>query len=116
MRICVYGPGAVGGHVATRLAAAGVHTISVLARGAALEAIRDRGLVLQSGGREISARPHAVTDDPSSLPPQDLVIVALKAPALPEVAPALSRLLTADGSALFVTNGVPWWWHYGIAA
>jgi len=115
MRICIYGAGAIGGHVATRLAAAGVHEVSVVARGPALQAIRESGLVLHTGGKEIRGRPHAVTDDPSSLPPQDLVVVALKAPGLPAIATTLSRLLAPGGRALFVTNGIPWWWHYGIA-
>lgn len=116
MRICIYGTGAIGGHVATRLAAAGVHEVSIVARGPVLQAVREGGLVLHTGGREIRARPHAVTDDPSSLPPQDLVVVALKAPGLPAIAATLSRLLAPEGRALFVTNGIPWWWHYGIAA
>lgn len=116
MRICIYGAGAIGGHVAARLAAAGVHEISVIARGAVLHAVRESGLVLHTGGQEIRARPHTVTDDPSSLPPQDLIVVALKAPGLPAIAATLSRLLTPGGRALFVTNGVPWWWHYGVAA
>ncbi len=116
MRICIYGAGAIGGHVAARLAAVGVHEVSVVARGPVLQAIREGGLVLHTGGREIRARPHAVTDDPSSLPPQDLVVVALKAPGMPAIAAMLSRLLAPGARALFVTNGIPWWWHYGIAA
>lgn len=115
MRICIYGAGAIGGHVAARLAAAGMHEVSVVARGPALRAIREGGLTLHTGGQEIRARPHVVTDDPSSLSPQDLVVVALKAPGLAAIAATLSRLLAPGGRALFVTNGVPWWWHYGIA-
>ena len=51
MRICVVGAGAIGGVIASGLAAvAGVET-SVLARGATLAAIRDRGLRVESAGR-----------------------------------------------------------------
>ena len=48
MRICVFGAGAIGGNFATRLAAAG-NEVSVVARGAHLEAIRARGLTLLAG-------------------------------------------------------------------
>jgi 2-dehydropantoate 2-reductase len=115
MRICIYGTGAIGGHVATRLAATSTHEVSVVARGAVLKAIREHGLVLHSGGKEIRGRPHAATDDPSSLPLQDLVIVGLKAPALPDAAATIGRLLAPEGCALFTTNGIPWWWHYGTS-
>ena len=40
MKICIFGAGAVGGHVAAKLAAGG-HDVSVIARGAHLDAMRD---------------------------------------------------------------------------
>lgn len=113
MRICVYGAGAIGGHVAVRLVESGMPEVSVVARGPHLQAIRARGLRLRTGGREIVAHPAAATDDAASLPPQDLVVVTLKASALAGHAAAIARLLAADGAALFVTNGIPWWWNYG---
>jgi 2-dehydropantoate 2-reductase len=87
--------------------------VSVVTRGAHLDAIRKRGLRLRTGGREIVAVPVAATSDPSSLPRQDIVLVTLKAPALPEHATAIAGLLAQDGVALFVTNGIPWWWNHG---
>ena len=51
MKVCIFGAGAVGGHIATRLAAARADEISVVARGAQLQAIRSRGLTLRSGGK-----------------------------------------------------------------
>ena len=116
MKICIFGAGAIGGHVAARLVAAKKDDICVVARGSALQAIRSRGLTLRSAGETIQAKPELVTDDASALPPQDLVIVALKAPALPAVAEALGELIKPQGCALFLVNGIPWWWRHGLPA
>src|SRR5205085_512794 len=94
MKIVVFGAGAVGGHVATRLDAgadrAGID-VAVVARGAQLAAIRERGLILWIGEERYSARFHA-TDRPETLGLQDVVFVALKSSVLPEAAPALRKL------------------------
>ena len=113
MKICVYGAGAIGGHVAARLIAAKRHNVSVIARGETLAAIRQGGLTLHSAGQVVKAMPAVLTDDPSRLPPQDLVIVTVKAPGLPAIAESIASLLGPAGCALFLVNGIPWWWHYG---
>ena len=114
MRVCIYGAGAVGGHLAVRLLAARAAEVSVVARGAQLSAIRTRGLTLRRGGQETNVVPHAATDDPASLWPQDLVIVTLKAHALAGEAARLQHLLAPQAAALFVVNGIPWWWNHGL--
>ena len=114
MRVCVYGAGAVGGHIAVRLLAARAAEVSVVARGAQLAAIRARGLTLRRAGKDATVTPAAATDDPASLPPQDLVVVTLKAHALPAEAARLARLLAPEAGALFVVNGIPWWWTHGL--
>jgi 2-dehydropantoate 2-reductase len=48
MKICVFGAGAVGGHIAARLAASG-NEVSVVARGAHLQAVQRNGLKLLHG-------------------------------------------------------------------
>jgi 2-dehydropantoate 2-reductase len=55
MRICVFGAGAIGSLIGGRLALAGAE-VSLVGRGAHLEAIRERGLVLLdgTGGRSAS--------------------------------------------------------------
>lgn len=115
MKVCVFGAGAVGSHVAAKLSAAAADEISVVARGAHLAAIRERGITLRyySGG-EVIGRPAAATDDPATLPPQDVVLVTLKATVLPGVADALSRLIAPRGWAVFLNNGIPWWWPHGL--
>jgi 2-dehydropantoate 2-reductase len=114
MKVCVFGAGAVGGNIATRLLAAGADEISVVARGAMLQAMRGQGLTLRSGGKEIKAKPAVATDDPSTLPAQELVLVTLKAHAAPGAAAAIARLLAPQGCAVFLVNGIPWWWRHGL--
>ena len=114
MKLCVFGAGAVGGHIAARLLAAGFGETSVVTRGPRLAAIRQHGLSLKIADAEFFGRPCAATDAPETLPLQDMVIVSLKAPALPDAAKSIAGLLKKDGVALFVLNGIPWWWRYGL--
>ena len=114
MRVCVFGVGAVGGQVAARLAAAGTAEVSVVARGTQLDAIRTRGVILRTEGNEIVGRPAIATDNPAELPPQDLIAVTLKAVALPVAAESIARLLAPGGCAVFLNNGIPWWWRHGM--
>src|SRR5687768_8134474 len=113
MQVCVLGAGAIGGHIAARLAAAGHAEVSVVARGAQLEAIRKNGVTLKSGKEEINGRPAAVTDDASSLPKHDAVFVTVKAHTLPALAATVEKLLKPEGVAVFPLNGLPWWWNHG---
>lgn len=113
MRICVFGAGAIGGNFATRLAADG-NEVSVVARGAHLEAIRVRGLTLLTGDRKITASVKA-SDQPADLGPQDVVLVTLKAAGLHALAGSIGPLLGADTLVAFVQNGIPWWYGHGLA-
>lgn len=113
MKIAIYGAGAVGGFLAARLASAG-HEVSAVARGATLQAFRTRGLRLASAGGVTTARVTA-SEDPATLGPQALVIVAVKAPALADVARRIGPLLGQDTIVMTAMNGVPWWFfdHFG---
>jgi 2-dehydropantoate 2-reductase len=104
MRICVFGAGAVGGHLAARLAASG-HEVSVLARGAHLEAMRANGVKLIHGDEIIHGR---VNTQPTGA--QDAVFVTLKANMLGVFADAAAPLLGPDTVVVFAQNGVPWWY------
>lgn len=107
MKIAVVGVGAVGGLMAARLAAAG-HEVSALARGATLAAIRARGLRLRAGGSEQAVALNA-SDNAAALGRQQLVVVALKGPALAAAAESMLPLLGPDTLVLPAMNGVPWW-------
>jgi 2-dehydropantoate 2-reductase len=110
MRICIYGAGAIGGYLAVELALAG-HDISVIARGAHLDAIRVRGLKLVIGGQEKIASV-AASDDPRMFGVQDYVICALKAHQAYESAPQFAPLLGPDTAVVTAVNGIPWWYFY----
>jgi len=113
MRICVFGAGAVGGYMAHGLARAGFET-SVVARGAHLEAMRDRGLRVVRDGEETRAAVTA-TDDAAGLGPQDYLVVALKASSLPGAAADLAQLIGAETTIVTAMNGLPHWYFHGLA-
>ena len=112
MRICVYGAGAIGGHLAVRYARGGAE-VSVLARGPHLAAIQRDGLTVHTSTGELHARVQA-SDDPEALGPQDAVVVTVKAPSLPAVAAGIAPLLKPDTPVAFVMNGIPWFYFHGI--
>ncbi len=115
-QICVFGAGAVGGTLAARLAAApslqGAR-ISVVARGAHLEAIRAKGLRLAAAGEAPIVARVAASADPAELGPQDLVISALKGHQLPAAASAFAPLLKPSTRVLIIQNGIPFWYFHG---
>ncbi|HEX4331678.1 MAG TPA: 2-dehydropantoate 2-reductase [Usitatibacter sp.] len=114
MRICIVGAGAVGGLLGARLAAAGAAQVSALARGATLHALRTHGWRLTEGGAMLSAPANAASD-PAELGPQDAVIIAVKGPALSDVAPRIAPLLGPATIVVPAMNGVPWWFARGVA-
>jgi len=107
MKICIYGAGAVGGLMAGWLARAG-HAVSVVARGANLTAIREKGLRVHSEGKE-TAYPVQADGDAAKLGAQDAVIVAVKGQSLAQVARGIGPLLGGHTSVVTAMNGVPWW-------
>ena len=113
MKICIYGAGAVGGLVAARLAQAG-HEVSVVARGAHLEAIRKRGLRVRFEQKEQATTVKAESD-PARLGPQDCVFVAVKGQSLPEVADKIAPMIGKETTIVTAMNGVPWWFFDKLA-
>ena len=108
MKLCVFGAGAVGGHLAAKLAAAG-HEVSVVARGAHLEAMRRNGIRLRHGERTI-AGPVRAAANARELGAQDAVFVTLKANLLGAFAEQCAPLLGPSTAVVFVQNGIPWWY------
>lgn len=105
MRIAIIGAGGIGGHLAVRLAEAG-NAVSLLARGAHLAAIRERGLTLRTPEGETTARFEAVSDTGADLPPANLVIFATKAHDLDGAMEAAAPLMEGAEMALPILNGV----------
>lgn len=107
-RICIVGAGAIGGLLGARLAAYTNAHVSALARGATLKALLEHGWRLKEGEAWIGA-PVQASDAASELRTQDVVILAVKGPALPTVASQLSPLVGPSTVVVPAMNGVPWW-------
>ncbi len=108
MKTCIVGAGAIGGFIGTRLALAGHAQVSALARGATLAALRQHGWRLQMADGLLQVPAHAA-EDPAALGVQDLIVLAVKAPALAALAPRIAPLIGAHTLLLPAMNGVPWW-------
>lgn len=113
-KVCIVGAGAIGGYLGARLTLAGAAQVSALARGATLAALHTHGWRLREDGTLRSA-PARASAEPAELGVQQLVIVAVKGPALAQVAPQLGPLIGPDTVVLPAMNGVPWWFGQGVA-
>ena len=111
MRIGIVGAGAIGTWLAARLAHAG-HEVSVLARGETLAALKRDGARVRTGEKVLAAAVIA-SDDAAALGVQELLIVATKSQALPEVAPLAAPMVDANTIVMPAINGVPWWYLSG---
>ncbi|WP_353193813.1 2-dehydropantoate 2-reductase [Pandoraea pnomenusa] len=117
MKVTIIGAGAIGGLLGTKLAAAGEAQVSALARGATLAALRERGWRVKQG-ESLTAAPVAAAhplEDAAKLGVQDLVVIAVKGPALVQVAASVTPLVGPDTLVLPAMNGVPWWFCHGVA-
>ncbi len=112
MRICIYGAGAIGGHIAAKLGQAGAD-VSLVARGPHLEAMQSKGLTLIEGDERHNVKVTA-SAHPADLGPQDYVIVTLKAHQVPGVVELMQPLLGPDTCVVMAVNGVPWWYFYQL--
>jgi 2-dehydropantoate 2-reductase len=112
MKVCIFGAGAIGGWLGVHLAQAGC-TLSAVARGATLKALQTKGLTLHQAG-VVQTVPVRVSSQVSELGVQDVVIIAVKAPALADVAAQIAPLLGAQTLVFTAMNGVPWWFLQGF--
>ncbi len=110
MRICVVGAGAVGGMIGAWFAKAG-HEVSLVARGAHLEAIRRRGLTLISGGKP-EVHPLRASSEPADFGVQDAVFICLKTHSIAAMLPRLKTLVGPETTVIPAINGLPWWYFY----
>ncbi len=117
MKICIYGIGAIGGLIGGRLASHGLE-VSAVARGATFNTLQREGLTLIEGGTEPTTSNHQirVAQDPADLGPQDVVVLSVKATAMPDVAARIAPLIGPDTTVLSTMNGVPWWFFHGLSS
>lgn len=105
MKVAVMGAGGVGGTYGVRLAEAG-HEVHIIARGAHLAAIREKGLRLEGVRGEAVIRPASATDDPRAIGPVDLVLFAVKLWDTEPAAALCRPLLGPESVVLTLQNGV----------
>lgn len=102
MRIAVLGVGGVGGYFGGRLAEAG-RDVVFLARGRQRDALRERGLRIQSPAGDVHLPRVATEPAPKAF---DLVLLGVKAWQVPEAAHTVAELLQPGGAVVPLQNGV----------
>ncbi len=107
MRIGVVGAGAVGAIIGVALAGRG-HAVSVVARGQTLAALRAQGWILERNGERRVADVVA-SNDAGKLGTQDILLVAVKGPALAKAAQMAGPMIGPQTIVIPAMNGVPWW-------
>jgi 2-dehydropantoate 2-reductase len=105
MRIVVVGAGGVGGYFGARLARAG-HDVTMVARGAHLDAVRSRGLIVRSAVEGESVAPVKAVEKTTGLPPADAVLLCVKSFDTETALAGLGGILGADTPVLSLQNGV----------
>jgi 2-dehydropantoate 2-reductase len=112
MRFAVLGAGAIGAYVGAALWRGGAE-VTLIARGRHLEAMRSDGVRVLSARGDFTAHPRA-TDHLAAVADADVVLVAVKAYSLPEIAPRLGSLLAPHAAAIWAQNGIPWWYGQSL--
>ena len=110
--VSIVGAGAIGTFLGTYLARSGSE-VSALARGATAAALRTHGFRFEEGGA-LRTAPVRVVEETTALGRQDLVVLAVKGPSLPDLAEKIRPLLGPDTVVLTAMNGVPWWFFSGL--
>ena len=118
MKICIVGAGAIGGMLGVKLALTG-NDVTLILRGANLEAVKANGLTLiEENGNELIASPLKDTLKATSVIAeagvQDVIILALKAHQVAAVAADLPALMHAGTRVVTMQNGIPWWYFHKI--
>ena len=113
MKISVFGAGAIGSFIAGVLARAG-YDPALIARGATLSALRERGLTVEIGD-DVFTVPLRATDDAAALGPQDVVILATKAHQIAGALDTIAPLIGPETVIVPAINGIPWWYCKGLS-
>ena len=114
MKVCVVGAGAIGGMMAAKLANSG-HQLTIIARGAHLDAIRNNGLKYIENGEELVITELTATAEMSEVTGQDLVLLGVKAHQIAPIADKLQDMLSDEGVIVTLQNGIPWWYFQKLA-
>jgi 2-dehydropantoate 2-reductase len=108
LRYVVVGAGAIGAYVGAALKRGGAD-VTLVARGAHLEAMRRDGVHVRSPRGDFQVAVDA-TDDLDAVADADVVFLGLKSPSLPAMAPLLGERLAPGAAVIAAQNGIPWWY------
>ncbi len=112
MKFAVVGAGSIGGYLGARLALAG-EDVTFIARRANLEAIRANGMkLIEEDGAERVAKEVRATQNMQEAGPQDVVLLAVKAHQVGDVAKDVRALFGPETAVVTLQNGIPWWYFY----
>lgn len=105
MKIAIMGAGGVGGYFGARLAASG-QDVWFIARGAHLQAMRERGLQVCSANGDVLVKPCQATAAPAEVGPADLVVIAVKLWATGEALRDAAPMVGPETAVVSFQNGV----------
>ena len=110
MKICIVGAGATGGYLGVKLINAGFD-VTLIARGAHLEAIKTTGLTIIENEKEITCFPKC-SDSMKELGKMDFIFITLKAYSIPGVVKEIAKMFDRNTSVITAYNGIPWWYFF----
>jgi len=116
MKICVIGGGgAIGGYLAAKLARAG-NQVTVVARGATLEAIQKNGLTLHMDDEpQPLVEAVKVVGKITEVETPDVVMLAVKAHQVEPIIDDLAKIMGPNTVLIPLQNGIPWWYFQKLA-
>ncbi|MFN0315450.1 MAG: 2-dehydropantoate 2-reductase [Burkholderiales bacterium] len=114
MKFAVVGAGAIGGYLGAKLALAG-ESVTFIARGANLAALREKGMTLiLEDGKEETARDVRAYDKTTEAGTHDAILLTVKAHQVAPLAPQLAALCHENTTIVTMQNGIPWWYFHGL--
>ena len=112
MKICIVGAGATGGYLGVKLINAGLD-VSLVARGAHLEAMKKTGLTIIENEKEITCKPKC-SDSMEELGKMDFIFITLKTYSIPGVVKEIAKMFNDNTTVITAYNGIPWWYFFNI--
>ncbi len=105
MKVAVMAAGGLGSYYGGLLAKNG-HDVTFIARGAHLQALRDKGLTVKSAHGDFTVQPAKATDQPADIGPVDWVIFSVKTYDTPAAARAIRPIVGPNTTVVTFQNGV----------
>jgi 2-dehydropantoate 2-reductase len=112
MRFLIAGAGAIGAYIGALMARAGFD-VTLFARGAHLQAMRQHGVRVKSSAGDFESSPK-ISGTLTGIGSFDVVFLGVKAHSLTQLAPHLAPVVGCETTVVSTQNGVPWWFFQGF--